>query len=82
MRAERKSALQGTGLVRIVGPCAQSRVPRAIATVRDALSNDRRERAARFERRGLFFIIPISSLIATFEQSENVAIAHVQCNNT
>ena len=29
---ERKSALQGSGLVRTVGPCAQSRVPRAIAT--------------------------------------------------
>ena len=25
----------------------------------------------RSERRGLFFIIPISSLVATFEQSEN-----------
>ena len=49
-RMERKSALQGSGLVRTVGPCAQSRVPRAIATARDALSNDRRESAARFER--------------------------------
>ena len=38
-RAERKSALQGSGLVRTVGPCAQRRValmPRAIATARDA----------------------------------------------
>ena len=49
-RAERKSALQGSGLVRTVGLCAQSRVPRAIATARDALLNDRRESAARFER--------------------------------
>ena len=35
-RAERKSALQGSGLVRTVGPCAQRRVallmPRAIET--------------------------------------------------
>ena len=52
-RAERKSALQGSGLVRTVGPCAQRGValmPRAIATARDALSNDRRESATRFER--------------------------------
>ena len=27
--------------------------------------------------RGEVFIIPVSSLVATFEQSENVAIAHV-----
>ena len=46
-RAERKSALQGSGLVRTIGPCAQRRVPRAVAT---ALSNSRRENAARFER--------------------------------
>ena len=41
--AERKSALQGSGLVRTVGPCTQRRValmPRAIATARDALSNE------------------------------------------
>ena len=44
-RAERKSALQGSGLVRTVGPCAQRRVPRAIATARDTLSNNRRESA-------------------------------------
>ena len=54
-RVERKSALQGSGLVRTVGPCAQRRValmPRAIATARDAFcrSNDRRKSAARFER--------------------------------
>ena len=42
--------LLGSGLVRAVGPCAQSRVPRAIATARDALSNDQRESATRFER--------------------------------
>ena len=49
-RVERKSALQGSGLVRTVGPCAQSRVPQAIATARDALSNDRRKSTAHFER--------------------------------
>ena len=35
--------IQGSGLVRIVGPCAQRRaalMPRAIATARNALSND------------------------------------------
>ena len=30
--AERKSALQGSGMVRTVGPFAHSRVPRVIAT--------------------------------------------------
>ena len=45
---------QDQGLVRTVGPCAQSRValmPRAIATASDALSIERSARsAARFER--------------------------------
>ena len=53
VRAERKSTLQGSGLVRTVGPCAQRRVvlmPRAIVTARDALSNDWRESAACFKR--------------------------------
>ena len=48
-----RAALQGSGLVRIVGLCAQRRValmPRAIATARDALLNDRHESAARFEK--------------------------------
>ena len=48
-----RAALQGSGLVRTVGPCAQRRValiPRAIATARDALLNDRRESAVRFEK--------------------------------
>ena len=52
-RAERKSTLQGTGLVRTVGACAQRRValmPRAIATARDAFLHCRRESATRFER--------------------------------
>ena len=52
-RVERKSALQGSGLVRTVGLCAQRRVafmPRAVATARDTLSNDWRESAARFEK--------------------------------
>ena len=31
----------------------------------------------RSERRGLFFVIPVSSPVATFEQSENVTIAHL-----
>ena len=51
-RAERMSALQGSGLVRTIGACAQRRValmPRAIATAFCRL-NDRRESAARFER--------------------------------
>ena len=48
-----RAALQGSGLVRTVGPCAQRRValmPRAIATARDALTNDRRKSSARFEK--------------------------------
>ena len=47
VRVERKSALQGSGLVRTVGSCAQRR---AIATARDALLNDWHESAVRFER--------------------------------
>ena len=53
VEAERKSTLQGSGLVRTVGSCAQRRValmPRAIATARDALLNDRRESTAYFKR--------------------------------
>ena len=46
-RAERKSVLQGSELVRTVGSCAQRRVPQAIARASDALLNDRRE-APRF----------------------------------
>ena len=45
-----RAALQGPGLVRTVGPCAQRRValmPRAIATARDALSIARFERPAK-----------------------------------
>ena len=52
-RAERKSALQGSGLVRTLGAGAQRRValmPRAIATARDVLSNHRRKSDLRFER--------------------------------
>ena len=49
-----RAALQGSGLVRTVGPCVQRRValmPRAIATASDALSIERSVRsAARFER--------------------------------
>ena len=53
VRVERKSALQGSGLVRTVGSCAQRRValiPWAIAIARDALLNDWHESAMRFER--------------------------------
>ena len=39
-----------TTRLRIVGPYAQSGVPRAIATARDALSNDGRKSTTRFER--------------------------------
>ena len=54
-QAERKSILQGLGLVKTVGSCAQRRValmPRAIATARarDTLLNDHCESAALFER--------------------------------
>ena len=52
-QVERKSALQGLGLVITVEPCAQRRValmPRAITTARDALSNDQRKSAMCFER--------------------------------
>ena len=52
-QTERKSTLQGSGLVRTIGPYAQRRValmPQAIATARDALSNDWHESAACFER--------------------------------
>ena len=48
-----RAALQGSGLVRTVGPCAQRRValmPRAIATARDALSNNQHESTVRFEK--------------------------------
>ena len=47
------SALQGSGLVRTAGPCAQecmALMPQAIATARDALLNNRCESAACFER--------------------------------
>ena len=49
---ERKSALQGSGLVGTVEPCSQRRVPRTIATARDALHalwNNWRESAACFD---------------------------------
>ena len=71
VRAERTSALQGSGLVRTVGPCAQRRValmPRTIATTRDALWNDQQEVSEQVlaiatgprvkQRRGLFSVIP------------------------
>ena len=47
---ERKSVLQGSGLVSTVGPCVQSKVPQAghHATARDALSNDRRRKRRTF----------------------------------
>ena len=48
-----ESILQGSGLVRTERPYVQRTVglmPWAIATARDALSNDRRENATHFER--------------------------------
>ena len=84
------TSLQGSGLVRTVGPCAQARV----ASHRDAFSLQL-ERAVqsaacfesplsrppsleRSERRGgLFFVIPVNSLVdSIFERSENVTFAH------
>ena len=55
VQAERKSALQGSGLIKIVGPCAQRRValmPWAIGTARGAFCrlNERRENDAHLER--------------------------------
>ena len=47
---EREFALQGSGLVRTVGPCAQRRVARALAAASDALSNDWRKSTTCFER--------------------------------
>ena len=68
-RAERKSALQCCRIgqnCRAV--CTNLRrvalMPQALATARDTLSNDQHESAARFERRGLFFVIPVSSPVA------------------
>ena len=92
--AEKRSALQGSGLVRTVGSCAQRRMPQAIARGRDALSNDRRKSAVRFEMTAeqalmlateprakqearSVFVIPVNSPVATFEQSENITIAHL-----
>ena len=49
-RVKRKSTLQGSGLVRTVGPCAQRRMPQAIELARDALSNDQHESTTCFER--------------------------------
>ena len=49
-QAERKSALQGSGLVRTVGSCAQRRVALMPLAIARALSNDWCESAARFKR--------------------------------
>ena len=49
-RGQREVRTTRLRIGRAVGPCAQSRVPRAIATARDALSNDWCESAVRFER--------------------------------
>ena len=82
-RAERKSALQGSGLVRTVGPCAQGRVAlMQLQLETHCRTIDRRESTTRFERpakraRSVLYHIPVSSLVATFEQSANVAIAHL-----
>ena len=74
-----KSALQGSGLIRTVGPCAQRRMalmPRAIEThCRTIGTKVPCISRGLLSRRGLFFVILVSSPVATFEQSENVAIA-------
>ena len=52
-RAERKSALQGSGLVRTVGLCAQEKValmPQAIATARDTFCQTISAKAPRVSR--------------------------------
>ena len=50
-QAERKSTLQGSGLIRTVGPCAQGRAALINASGhRDALSNNRCESATYFKR--------------------------------
>ena len=76
-------SLQGSGLVRTVELCAQTRVA---IEMHSWMSS-----AARFEwpakqatepwaserRGGLFFVIPVNSPVdSTFEQSKNVALAH------
>ena len=48
VRAERKSTLQDSGLVRTVGPCMCTK--KSTSGHRDALSNDWHESAVRFER--------------------------------
>ena len=58
--------------------CTKKSGLNALAIARDALLNDQHESAACFERRGLFFVIPVSSPVAMFKQSENVAIAHLE----
>ena len=85
-RGWREAALQGSGLVRTVGPCAKKKVGLNASGHRDALLNDWHESAARFERpakagagashqalsearRGLFFVLPVCSSVAMFEQS-------------
>ena len=49
-RAERKSALQGSGLVRTVAQRRVALMPQAKPTARDALLNDHCESAVHFER--------------------------------
>ena len=88
----REAALQGSGLVRAVGTYVQRRVPWAIATARDALSNDQCESAARFERPAKQALVLATEsfeqsegrglfffipISSPFKQSENVAIVHL-----
>ena len=57
-RAERKSALQGSGLIRTVGPCAQRRVALMPQAIELALLNDQHESAAHFERPAKQALVP------------------------
>ena len=79
------TSLQGSGLVRSVGPCAQTRWPWRRILEQEALSAARSEgplsrspNLERSERRGgLLFVVPVDSPVdSTFERSENFAIAH------
>ena len=71
------TSLQGSGLVRTVGPCAQTRVAIEMHS-RTSSPLSRLPSLEQSERRGgLFFVIPVNSLIdSTFERSENITLAH------
>jgi hypothetical protein len=81
------SLLQGSGLVRTEGPCAQRSVASGHRSARDEFLNERHEALSpslkRSEWQGLFFVMLINSPVdSTFEQSEDVAIAHFLLMNS